>query len=501
MDYSGINYLAVITQDGEKIRIPIEDSLEIGRREEDPTYMLVARTHDREIPLGIEDAFVSRHHARICWKDGRLTVKDLGSKTGTFLNDEALPGWSSGGESETTEIKRDCHIQIGRLARSTAVGKFANYTIKVERPLLTEDVLQEIRTEIEQMASVRAGATPPWLINFFRTVYDIRERCINGAIVREVVSWLNTLGYYCGDEEEASIKIDEFVGRMNNELRQDQQLDEEYIKRLEILLRELKEWARARFSTTGAIHASGAKLVKQPEKVEPISPDMSLRLVKMERQVEQGFQTLATDLEQVKKALAEDKDERKKATEEVGKADIGRHIDQLSEEEKDGLIYGELLSSHGSVIHSLRFAILSLYTTLESVLTTTMKAVLDKLNVNTNISVGSEKTVPIENLDLGEVSYVLRHPQHVDHRRIREAIRHGYPELETFLFQELPATLYPITKARNKAAHQGHKVTKDVLEKVREPILGVGQTSLVGRILDLKSQLGAARQNCVGPEL
>ncbi len=125
---------------------------------------------------------------------------------------------------------------------------------------------------------------------------------------------------------------------------------------------------------------------------------------------------------------------------------------------------------------------------------TLMKAVLDKLNVNTNISVGSEKTVPIENLDLGEVSYVLRHPQHVDHRRIREAIRHGYPELETFLFQELPATLYPITKARNKAAHQGHKVTKDVLEKVREPILGVGQTSLVGRILDLKSQLGAAGQ-------
>src|SRR5687768_16159242 len=63
--------------------LPNEHVFQIG-----PGAATIGRTEDNAICVPHKS--VSRHHARIASVDGRVTITDLESKNGTFLNGEAI---------------------------------------------------------------------------------------------------------------------------------------------------------------------------------------------------------------------------------------------------------------------------------------------------------------------------------------------------------------------------------------------------------------------------
>jgi DNA-binding winged helix-turn-helix (wHTH) protein len=60
---------------------------------------------DRDCPVSIDSAGVSRRHARIVVAGGAATVEDLGSKNGTFVNGQRV--------NEATPIEDGSQIQVG----------------------------------------------------------------------------------------------------------------------------------------------------------------------------------------------------------------------------------------------------------------------------------------------------------------------------------------------------------------------------------------------------
>jgi pSer/pThr/pTyr-binding forkhead associated (FHA) protein len=56
----------------------------IERRKLDKEETIIGRTQENDIV--IKNLAVSRHHAKIYNKDGKVVIKDLGSANGTFVN-------------------------------------------------------------------------------------------------------------------------------------------------------------------------------------------------------------------------------------------------------------------------------------------------------------------------------------------------------------------------------------------------------------------------------
>jgi hypothetical protein len=59
-------------------QVPVSDTVELGR--------------DPDVDLTLDDEQVSRHHARLTRSGGEVTVEDLGSMNGTYVNDQPLQG-------------------------------------------------------------------------------------------------------------------------------------------------------------------------------------------------------------------------------------------------------------------------------------------------------------------------------------------------------------------------------------------------------------------------
>ena len=68
------------------VRLEIRSGPEIGRRAELSLHLIrLGKAEDNDLVLG--DPKVSRYHAQLEVRDGKLEVKDLGSTNGTFVND------------------------------------------------------------------------------------------------------------------------------------------------------------------------------------------------------------------------------------------------------------------------------------------------------------------------------------------------------------------------------------------------------------------------------
>jgi pSer/pThr/pTyr-binding forkhead associated (FHA) protein len=106
-----VSYLIAKSDDGRDIAVPIREPLEIGRRDKD--FTVVIRTRSGTVSLDTTDATVSKTHARIYLESGKLMLKDLGSKNGTLLNDDPLPGSQTGRESKPVEIGKNSNIKFG----------------------------------------------------------------------------------------------------------------------------------------------------------------------------------------------------------------------------------------------------------------------------------------------------------------------------------------------------------------------------------------------------
>jgi pSer/pThr/pTyr-binding forkhead associated (FHA) protein len=60
---------------------------------------------DRDCAVRVNSATLSRHHARIVVAGGQATIEDLGSKNGTFVNQQAL--------TQPRALKDRDEIQLG----------------------------------------------------------------------------------------------------------------------------------------------------------------------------------------------------------------------------------------------------------------------------------------------------------------------------------------------------------------------------------------------------
>ncbi len=106
-----MSYLIARGDDDREVAISLREPVEIGRGERDFTVQV--RSRSETISLGITDATVSRRHARMYTEYGKLMLRDLGSRNGTRLNNEPLPGWRSGKESEPVEIMENSNVKFG----------------------------------------------------------------------------------------------------------------------------------------------------------------------------------------------------------------------------------------------------------------------------------------------------------------------------------------------------------------------------------------------------
>jgi len=76
----------VVESVGHRIKVPLKPEILLGREDvSTDTYPEVDLT-----PYGAVEKGVSRRHAQIVLHDGELTVQDVGSVNGTFLNGHRL---------------------------------------------------------------------------------------------------------------------------------------------------------------------------------------------------------------------------------------------------------------------------------------------------------------------------------------------------------------------------------------------------------------------------
>lgn len=100
--------------------------------------MLVGRHQDADIL--IQSADVSRRHAALFVKDSVLTVQDLGSSNGTFINDVRL------NEDET-------------LVKDGDILQFAGHKFSVLAPAVSQDNSQPVQQPVEAIATAEVETT------------------------------------------------------------------------------------------------------------------------------------------------------------------------------------------------------------------------------------------------------------------------------------------------------------------------------------------------------
>jgi DNA-binding winged helix-turn-helix (wHTH) protein len=107
-------------------RVSIRTATIVRLTTDDRTITLQDGTHvigrDPDAAAWIDSAVVSRRHAELVVQDGRVTIEDLGSRNGTFLNGTRLTGASPlahGDEIRLGTLRLVVHISTGRTVTRT----------------------------------------------------------------------------------------------------------------------------------------------------------------------------------------------------------------------------------------------------------------------------------------------------------------------------------------------------------------------------------------------
>ncbi|HPA95096.1 MAG: SpoIIE family protein phosphatase [Acidobacteria bacterium] len=149
---------------GGPARVPVSGTLRVGR--------------DQANDLALAEATVSRRHARIVWRDGRLEVEDLGSSGGTFVNglpirrQELRPGdrlrFGPRVEYEvvTEELRATSALDLSQLIPREEKGELRQLQtlLDVARALNAATVLDEVLQVVLQAAVRLSGATRGLLV-------------------------------------------------------------------------------------------------------------------------------------------------------------------------------------------------------------------------------------------------------------------------------------------------------------------------------------------------
>jgi transcriptional regulator of acetoin/glycerol metabolism len=117
--------------------IALADSIELGRRE--------------RVPGTVDDARVSRRHARVSHADGRFTVTDLASQNGTFVDGELAAA------SAPTALHRVLRIGDSLVVPCADVRPFERLGVRSLDGFVRGPAMQVVLEEAAQAA--RAGTT------------------------------------------------------------------------------------------------------------------------------------------------------------------------------------------------------------------------------------------------------------------------------------------------------------------------------------------------------
>ena len=114
-----------------KFQIVVNDGGEISSFDLENTVVSIGRSSDNDIRL--TDKFTSRKHLILWGQDNRFFVKDLGSKTGTYVNGRQIPS------GKVVELKKSQSILVGKTLISMRAGKSESVSVFLQ----PDDTLRE----------------------------------------------------------------------------------------------------------------------------------------------------------------------------------------------------------------------------------------------------------------------------------------------------------------------------------------------------------------------
>jgi pSer/pThr/pTyr-binding forkhead associated (FHA) protein len=114
-----------------KFQILVNDGGKISSFDLENTVVSIGRSSDNHIQL--TDKYTSRNHLILWGDDNRFFIKDLGSKTGTYINGRQIPS------GKVVELKRSQSIFVGKTLISLRAGKSESVSVFLQ----PDDTLRE----------------------------------------------------------------------------------------------------------------------------------------------------------------------------------------------------------------------------------------------------------------------------------------------------------------------------------------------------------------------
>ena len=230
-------HLRLLGGNGPAADYPVEGSLEIGRT--DTGWNVVLRREGEEIPIGVQDALVSRRHASLYSEGGRLMIRDVGSVNGTRVNDHLLPQWVKRQGSDPLALKDGSVIKIGSTEIEVRIDTSPSYDELVK-------LIKDVRLESE-LTRRHPAEDAHRLANSFRIILDISERwCSTNTRVKELQAKLDILKEYLGNDTMTA-EVSELQGRIGAELYEEEFLHDPQVWEVRDFCRRIVEHWSSRY--------------------------------------------------------------------------------------------------------------------------------------------------------------------------------------------------------------------------------------------------------------
>ena len=114
-----------------KFQILVNDGGIISSFDLENAIVSIGRSSDNDIQL--TDKYTSRNHLILWGESNRFFVKDLGSKTGTYVNGHQIPS------GKVVELKKSQSIFVGKTLISLRAGKSESVSVFLQ----PDDTLRE----------------------------------------------------------------------------------------------------------------------------------------------------------------------------------------------------------------------------------------------------------------------------------------------------------------------------------------------------------------------
>ena len=131
--------------------------------------------------LALSDPFLSRHHARLSRRNDQLLVEDLGSRNGTFVNDQPVQGLTPVKPGDVIRLSASSiSLATDRASISTATTHDSGIGATIFKPA-AELIEEEISSSTERLDSAEALRS---YAHRLETLRDVHE-AVAGSLTEE----------------------------------------------------------------------------------------------------------------------------------------------------------------------------------------------------------------------------------------------------------------------------------------------------------------------------